>query len=124
MKVVTLGAAAVAGPAFGPAIITLFGQDIPIMAMSLSIMGLLLARAIAPPPLRKLNKKQEAALTCLLLVLLFLVVTGQFGNPPLGAGTATAMGIGLGFSGLLAIEFFGEWAINIIKTLPGMKKDG
>lgn len=111
--------AAVAAPAFGPAVVTLFGIDIPIVALGLSVVGLLLARFIAPPPLRRLTLWQERALTCLLLIVLFLIVTGQFpffGGTPLGAGMAAIWGMGLGFSGLLVVEFFGERVMEALRA--------
>ncbi|HVJ03812.1 MAG TPA: hypothetical protein VM662_16665 [Sphingomonas sp.] len=112
------GAVAAAAPAFGPAIVTIFGVNVPIVALGLSVVGLLLARFIAPPPLRKLSLWQERALTALLLILLFMLVTGQFGDgKPLGAGMAVMLGIGLGFSGLLIIEFFGERGVAAFKAL-------
>ncbi|MEA1071300.1 hypothetical protein [Sphingomonas sp. LY160] len=111
--------AAVAAPTFGPAIVTLFGVDVPVIGLALSVGGLLLARMIAPPPLRQLNMKQEAALTALLLIVLFLIVTGQlFGSgKPLGAGMAVIWGVGLGFSGLLAIELFGSRVLAMIRAM-------
>ena len=115
---VKTGAVAAAAPTFGPAIISFAGIDIPVMALGLSVAGLLLARFIAPPPLRKLSPRQEGALTALLLILLFMTVTGQFGDgKPMGAGMAVMVGIGLGFSGLLVIEFFGERALEAVKVL-------
>jgi hypothetical protein len=113
-------AAAVAAPAFGPAVVTLFGIDVPVLALALSVAGLVLARFIAPPPLRRLTGWQEAALTLLLLIVLFLVVTGQFpglGGKPLGAGMAVIWGVGLGFSGLLVIEFFGKRVVAMLKAM-------
>ncbi|APZ81840.1 hypothetical protein vBEliSR6L_75 [Erythrobacter phage vB_EliS_R6L] len=64
---------------------------------------------------------QEFALTLLLLVVLFLIVTGQLfgGGEPLEAGMATVWGIGLGFSGLLAIEFFGQRVMAMLNALFG-----
>lgn len=114
--------AAVAAPSFGPAVVTVLGVDVPVFALALSVAGLLLARAIAPPPLRKLNRKQELALTCLLVIILFLIVTGQLPmlkGEPLGAGMAVIWGIGLGFSGLLVIEFFGERAVAMLRVIFG-----
>lgn len=107
MKFATL--TAVAAPAFGPAVVTLFGQDVPILAMILSAAGLLLARYIAPPPLRKLTARQEVALTALLLIVLFLIVTGLIGNgQPLGVGMSVVWAISLGLSGLVAVEKLGD----------------
>ena len=120
MKVTT--AASVAAPTFGPAIVTVLGVDVPVLAVALSVVALLLARAIAPPPLRKLNARQELALTMLLLIILFLIVTGEMPlieTDPLGAGMAVMWGVGLGFSGLLAIEFFGERAMAILRAAFG-----
>lgn len=114
-------ATALAAPSVGPAIITLFGTDVPVLAFGLSVAGLILARLISPPPLRKLTRLQEVALTLLLLVILFLIVTGQLfgGGEPLRAGMATVWGIGLGFSGLLAIEFFGQRVMAMLNALFG-----
>lgn len=126
-------ATALAAPSVGPAIITIFGTDVPVLALGLSVAGLVLARVIAPPPLRKLSRKQEFALTLLLLIVLFLVITGQLSGcslksqlvardcpaEPLGAGMATVWGIGLGFSGLLAIEFFGQRFMAAFRAIFG-----
>lgn len=117
--------AAIAAPSFGPAIITLFGVDVPVLAMALAVAGLILARVIAPPPLRMLSRVQEVALTLLLLVVLFLIVTGQLGGgEPLGAGMAAVWGIGLGFSGLLAIEFFGQRVLSLLRAMFGKGTEG
>lgn len=111
---------AIVAPSIGPAIVTVFGIDVPIMALCLSVAGLVLARVVAPPPLRKLSRVQEVALTLLLLVVLFLIVTGEIGgNGPLGPGMATVWGIGLGFSGLLSIEFFGDRIRAMLAALIG-----
>lgn len=112
-------AAAVVAPSIGPAVVTVFGQDVPVLALMLSCAGLLLARFIAPPPLRKLTKGQHAALTLLLLIVLFLVVVGAFTGKPMSAGMAVVFGIGLGFSGLLAIEFLGDRAVAVVKAIAG-----
>ena len=112
--------AAVVAPVFGPAFVTIFGINVPPLALALSVAGLLLARTIAPPASRSLSKRQELALTLLLLIILFLVVTGQIGDgQPLGAGMAVVWGVGLGFSGLLAIEFFGERTVAAMRAFLG-----
>lgn len=126
-------AVALAAPSVGPAIVTVLGTDVPVLALGVSVAGLILARVIAPPPLRKLNRKQEFALTALLLIVLFLIITGQLSAcslksivvstscpvEPLGAGMATVWGIGLGFSGLLAIEFFGARVMAAFRAMFG-----
>lgn len=110
----------------GPATITLFGQDVPVLTVILSAVGLLMARAIAPPPTRPLKWYQHICLTILLLIILFLIVTGlMFGDgTPLGPGMATAWAIGLGLSGLLAIEVFGSRVIDFLNNLLGREKGG
>ena len=104
--------------------IQVFGADIPILALALSVLGLLLARKIAPPPARKLTRAQEWALTALLVMVLFLVVTGAFTGEPLGVGMAFVWAIGLGFSGLVVIELFGERALAAIRAVMGTKSQG
>lgn len=116
------GLAAVAAPTIGPAVVTLFGIDVPVLALGLSVGGLILARFIAPPPLRRLSVWQERALTALLLIILFLIVTGQFpgfGGKPLGAGMAVIWGVGLGISGLLVVELFGERVMAALRAIAG-----
>lgn len=111
---------AVIAPSFGPAIITIFGVDVPVLALSLSVAGLVMARIIAPPPARKLTQAQNMVLTAMLLIVLFLVVTGElFGTKPLGVGMAFVWAVGLGFSGLLVIEFFGQRVMDSLKILIG-----
>jgi hypothetical protein len=115
MKVST--GVAVAAPSIGPAIVTVFGIHVPVMALALSVAGLILARVVAPPPLRKLTIVQEV---CLTLLVLFLIVTGEIGSgSPLGPGFAAVWGIGLGFSGLLVIEFFGDRVIGMLRVMFG-----
>jgi hypothetical protein len=110
---------ATVAPSLGPAIVTVFGTDVPILALVLSGAGLLLARVIAPPPLRKLSRAQHWALTVLLLIILFLIVTGSFTGEPLEPGMAVIWGVGLGFSGLVAVEFFADRTIAMLKAMFG-----
>lgn len=115
-------AAALAGPSIGPSVVILFGQQIPVLAWCLSIVGLLLARYIAPPPLRKLTRKQHYALTLLLVIVCSLIVVGAFGGKPLEPGMATIWGMGLGFSGLLAVEMFAERVRALLRAALGLEK--
>jgi hypothetical protein len=119
MRDVPLAFAAAAAPSIGPAVVTLGGIDVPVMSVALSACGLVLARFIAPAPVRKLSRRQESALTGLLLILLFVIVTGQFSGAPMGAGMAVIWGVGLGFSGLLVVEFFGERAMAMLRAAFG-----
>lgn len=111
--------AAVIVPAFGPEVINFFGLIIPVMPFGLGLVGLLLARSIAPASRRKLTRMQEVSLTILLILLLLMIVTGQFGGAPLKSGMASIWGIGLGLSGLVAIEFIGQIVISTLKTMLG-----
>lgn len=117
----------IAAPSVGPAIITIFGTEIPILALGLSIASLLLARWVAPPPLRKLTREQQWALTLLLLIFLFLAVTGEMpviGNGhPLGVGMAVVWGAGLGFSGLFAVELMGERVRALLRAAFNIKPE-
>lgn len=114
---------ATVAPSLGPAIVTIFGTDVPVLALGLSGAGLLLARVIAPPPLRKLTRAQHWALTVLLLIILFLIVTGSFTGEPLEPGMAVIWGVGLGFSGLVAVEFFADRTIAMLKAMFGGTND-
>lgn len=113
MKSHTLTAMAVGAPSFGPAVVTLFGIDIPLVSMGVSFCGVLLARTLAPPPLRKLNWYQHITLTLLLLLLMFLLVT----ELSLGPGAAVGMGIGLGFSGLVVVEMVADKALSWLNLI-------
>ena len=118
MKIVE--GAVVAAPSVGPAIIIFAGYTVPVFPLGLSVLGLLLARAIAPPPLRYLSRLQHWALTALLILIDGLIVIGSFSRP-LGPGSATILGIGLGFSGLLAIEFFADRGLAAMRAFMGDK---
>jgi hypothetical protein len=117
------GSVVAAAPTLGPAIVSLFGIDIPVLALGLSITALLLARWIAPPPIRKLSREQQWALTFLLLIFLFLAVTGELpivgDGTPMGPGMAVVWGAGLGFSGLLVIELMGHRVMKALEAMFG-----
>lgn len=116
-------ATASGAPALGPAIVTIFGADVPVLALGLSIGALVLARWVAPPPLRKLTKQQQIALTLLLLIFLFLAVTGNLplvgDGKPLGVGMAVVWGMGLGFSGLTIIEIISGRVVAMVRAMFG-----
>ncbi len=115
-------------PTIGPAIVTAFGIDIPVLALGLSMLALLLARYISPPSLERMTREQEWALTALLVLILFLAVTDQLPlvgqGQPMGPGMAVCWGIGLGFSGLLVVRLMRERVIAMIRAMLGGEGDG
>lgn len=115
-------------PTIGPAIVTAFGIDIPVLALGLSMLALLLARYISPPSLERMTREQEWALTALLVLILFLAVTDQLPlvgqGKPMGPGMAVCWGIGLGFSGLLVVRLMRERVIAMIRAMLGGEGDG
>lgn len=116
-----------AAPTVGPAIVSVFGINVPVLALGLSVTALVLARTVAPPPLRKLTRLQEVTLTLLLLIFLFVAVVGEaplLGNgQPMGPGMAVCWGAGLGFSGLLAVEMVGRWVSEKLRAVLDKNKD-
>lgn len=104
-----------AAPTAGPSMLLIFGIEVPVLAFGLSVLGLLLARHIAPKSVRKLSVRQEFSLTLLLVLMLFLIVTGEMpfmGGGPLKVGVAFVWGVSLGLSGLVFIEFIGTRALR------------
>lgn len=114
------GIATAATPTIGPAIVTVVGLDIPVLAFALSFASLLLVRQFAPEPTRKLTRKQDWALTAVLAILLLLIVSGRFGGGRIGEGMAVTWGIGFGFSGLLIIDIIGQRIVNALRALIGV----
>lgn len=120
---------AVAAPSIGPTVLVIFGLELPVAALVLSLVGLYLSRYIAPKATRKLTPKQETALTALLTVILIIIVAGEFpllGNgEPLGVGMATMWGVGLGTSGLLVVELLGSRIMAALRAAAGLpSKEG
>jgi peptidoglycan/LPS O-acetylase OafA/YrhL len=112
-------------PAIGPAVVTLWGHDIPVMSMVLSFSGLMLARLLSPPRVPKLRRTQEVALTGLLLLILFVIISGSLlpDNKPLEPGWAVLWAIGLGFSGLAAVEFINDRIRGMMGVLFSDRRD-
>lgn len=127
MKPAASVVASLAAPTAGPLIVSVAGINVPVLALGLSITALVLARTVAPPPLRKLTRLQELALTLLLLIFLFVAVIGEtpmLGNgKPLGPGMAVVWGCGLGFSGLLVVEIAGRWVSQKLRGAFGLRAD-
>lgn len=108
-------------PSYGPAVVSLFGIEIPILALALSVFALVLARMIAPPSPRKLTFLENVALTTLLCIILFLAVIGEITGKPLGVGMAVVWAIGLGFSGLLVVETLADRVRTMLQAAFGHK---
>lgn len=117
-------AAAISDPTIGPVYIVVAGVKLPLAALTLALIGLGLARYIAPQSSRKLSRGQERALTILLAILLVIIVVGEFpfigDGEPLGVGMATVWGVGLGTSGLLFIEIIGTRVTAMFRAAAGL----
>jgi hypothetical protein len=90
----------------GPRAIELFGYPVPIMSALFGLIGVLLARRVAPvsPGAIRLGNVGNTALTALLaLGVLALVVTGEK-RPMVALGWA----VGLGYSGLASVELVSQ----------------
>jgi len=96
-------------PAFGPAEIIVFGEAVPVLPALFGLIGLLMARRVAPASDAgaRLGRTGNAALTALLaLGVLALVINGQ--RQPL---VALGWSIGLGYSGLAFVELVASAAM-------------
>lgn len=104
---------AAAGPSFGPEHVILFGQPVPVFSALCGLIGVILARMVAPASTAgaRLGRVGNIALTALLaLGVLALIISGQ--KRPL---VAVAWAIGLGYSGLAFIELVAAAVINTAK---------
>jgi hypothetical protein len=93
-------------PSFGPQTIEVFGYPVPVLSALFGLIGVLLARRVAPvsPGAIRLGNVGNMALTTLLaLGVLALVVTGE--KRPL---VALGWAVGLGYSGLASVELVSQ----------------
>lgn len=120
-------ATAISAPSVGPAVLVIFGLELPVAALVLSLVGLLLARYVKPRSASKLTLGQERALTALLALILVVIVAGEFpwigDGEPLGVGMATAWGVGLGTSGILAVDLIGSRIMRGLRAALGITPD-
>lgn len=120
-------AAAISAPSIGPTILVVFGLKVPVAALILALVGLLLARYVKPKSAGNLSPGQERALTMLLALILFVIVIGEFpyigDGEPLGVGMGVAWGVGLGTSGLLAVDLIGSRIVKSMRALLGLAED-
>lgn len=94
-------AVTLAAPAVGPVVISLLGYDVPILAAALSLIGVVLASLIAPPPPRALNNVQHVALVGLLCIITLALVIS---DPARNLIVSTCWAIGIGYTGLPIIH--------------------
>lgn len=100
-------------PAFGPPAIELFGITIPIVSMACSMFGLAMARGISAA--REGPQPGGWYLNGTLAIILFGIVIER--QP--GVGTAVAWGVGVGASGILAIDLLKDRFLAMFgKTKP------
>jgi hypothetical protein len=98
-------------PAWGPPAIELFGVNIPIASMALSMIGLMMARGVSAA--REGPSPGGRYLTGTLMLIVFALVVERQPGP----GVAIAWGVGVGASGILLFDLlkdrvlmlFGKW---------------
>lgn len=95
------------------AIVAIGGMDVPLLTAAFAVLGVILARPIAPrgkPPLSLAKNLSVTAILCL------LVIAWVIDSRP-GLLFAFIMSIGLGFSGLTIIELAGAQALDIARRV-------
>jgi len=104
-----ISAAPASRRAIGPAEIVLFGTALPVWSLILGTVGVVMARRVAPASAAgtALGQVGNAALTILLLAIVVAVIVEGEKRPIVALGWA----IGLGFSGLGAIEMIARAAL-------------
>lgn len=112
-----------------PPIINFVGITIPIAALFFGLLSLVLVRYVKPnvPSASEqtpLTPAQNRAVTGILAILLCVIITGEvpfLESEPLGVGMAVLWGIGLGTTGMLAIDLIGDWARTMMQRVFGRK---
>lgn len=100
---------------FGPTSFTAFGFEIPIMSALFGLMGVLLARRVAPfdPSTERLGTIGNAALTALLaLGVLAFIIAGEK-RPIVALGWA----VGLGYSGIAFVALVAQAVRRFAKMM-------
>lgn len=106
-------ATASAAPAFGPPSIIAFGFDVPVLPALFGLVGVVLARRVAPPSAvdARLGRDGRAALTVLLACgVLAIIIAGQ--RQPL---VALGWSAGLGYSGMAVIEVLAAAVMGTVR---------
>lgn len=104
-------------PAWGPPMVELFGVNIPIASMFLSMVGLGMARGVSAA--REGKTPGGRYLTGVLMLILFALVVERQPGP----GVAIAWGIGVGASGIVLYDLLRDRIIAIFKAGGGIPKD-
>lgn len=104
-------------PAWGPPAVELFGVNIPIASMFLSMVGLGMARGVSAA--REGKTPGGRYLTGVLMLILFALVVERQPGP----GVAIAWGIGVGASGIVLYDLLRDRIIAIFKAGGGIPKD-
>lgn len=104
-----------AAAAVGPVTIDVLGYDLPVLSAIISVLGVVLASMIAPPPPFSWPKK--IALTALLVLLMLALVISDPTRSPL---LSTAWAIGIGYTGLPIIQAISDRIFARTADLTGM----
>lgn len=111
----SIAQAAAPVPAFGPTEIVVFGATVPVWSALFGLMGVLLARRVAPPTPaeERLGRQGRIALTILLAIgVLALIIAGE--KRPI---VALAWSVGLGYSGLAFIQLVSTSVVAAAKLI-------
>lgn len=100
-------------PAWGPPIVELFGVNIPIASMVLSLVGLMMARGVASA------REQKAPGGAYLTGTLIMVTIGLVIERQPGPGMAVAWGVGIGASGIVIYDIVRDWVADKFRKLFG-----
>ena len=104
-------------PAWGPPAVELFGVNIPIASMALSMVGLAMARGVSSA--REGPTPGGKYLTGVLVLILFAMVVERQPGP----GVAIAWGIGVGGSGIVLYDLLRDRVVAMMRGFTGSPKD-
>lgn len=103
----------------GPVVVNVLGYDVPVLSAGLSVVGVVLATVIAPPP--ALSMVRRVALTILLALLMLAVVISDPTRSPI---MSTCWAIGIGYTGLPIIETIAKAIRGRANELTGAELSG
>ena len=107
--------AVVAAPALAPTVMVVLGVEVPVLAALLSLAGVVLARFAVPKPPKPASLWRYVVLTLLLCVIDIALIIE---NKP-GVGSAVAIGVGLGATGMLVVSMFGDRIAAVVEAVLG-----